>query len=1251
MSFRFLVVASYLALAGAWIFLSDRLLLEWAADVETTAAWQSAKGLVFVAVSAAFIYWLAGGQAARGAQVRSEAGWRIPAATLAIFLASLSFGAVLMRQVENERVTQRRARAFDHAVNHAHAVEVQIDRAVSATYALAAMIRRAKGGLEPFEELAAELLPRYEVLGSLAVAPGGVVAGVVPLAGNERVIGIDILGDPARRPEALLAIRGDKPTLAGPLLLQQGVTGLIGRLAVFLDTAGERRFWGFVTAGIRLDDLLESANLGQIAKAGYGYELARLDTAGGRHIVARAGDGELTQPVMREMDIYGRKWVLSIAPAGGWHAYPALLAEGLMVLLASALLAWVAHTLLRQPVVLKQEVARRTGQLAEANRHLEREVTARREAQQALTRLNRALRVLSQGNAALVRAEDEASLLQEVCRMLAETGGYCLVWVAMLEPDGASLRLATLFPGGALDPALLELAAHESEQGFVGTALRERQPVLSSEVKRDPIYGGCAGSVEQCACHAGAALPLASGNALLGVLVVHTHEHDVFAPEELAILRELADDLGYGIGALRTGQALKLRDRAIESSGEGLMISAGAQDDFRFTYVNPAFERMTGYTRSEVLGHNGRFLLGEESAQIGFAEIRLALHEGRECRALLRSYRKDGSVLWIELSVSPVRGRDGGVSHFVWVMHDISERKRYEEQLEHQANHDELTGLPNRNLLADRLDQAIVRAGREAGEMAVLVVDLDNFRMVQDSLGHLAGDQLIRQVAARLAECVREGDTVASVGGDNFVLVLAGCGADAVVQLLKQRIHNEMARAFLLAEREIVLNCSIGISLYPRDGTDRETLLRSAHAAMHEAKTGGGGSFRFFTAEMNQRVQKRLSLEGELRKALASGELELHYQPQVDLASGGIVGAEALVRWRHPQRGLVPPVQFIPIAEETGLIVPMGEWILNEACRQQQAWLAAGLPAGRIGVNLSARQLVDTDLVALAQRVLQDTGLAPDALELEVTESMAMRDVDAAVRILADLQRIGVRASLDDFGTGHSSLRYLKLFSVIALKIDRLFVRNVAANPDNAVIVATIIAMAHNLGLRVIAEGVETPAELAYLRSQRCDEMQGYYFSPPLPAAQYETLLAEGRCLPASGDGHVGRTLLLVDAEPQVLSALSRLLRRDGYRILVAGSAQEGLDLLALHRVQVIVSDQRMPDMTGTEFLARVKQLHPHTVRIVLSGYTELKALTEAVNRGAIYQFLTKPWEDAALRGTVRQAFRMQERGQWRDAQ
>jgi EAL domain-containing protein (putative c-di-GMP-specific phosphodiesterase class I)/CheY-like chemotaxis protein len=436
-------------------------------------------------------------------------------------------------------------------------------------------------------------------------------------------------------------------------------------------------------------------------------------------------------------------------------------------------------------------------------------------------------------------------------------------------------------------------------------------------------------------------------------------------------------------------------------------------------------------------------------------------------------------------------------------------------------------------------------------------------------------------------------------------------------------------------------SASLGISLYPRDGDNAESLLQNADAAMYSAKSLGGDSFHFYAPEMNERMLARFALEADLRRALERGELLLHYQPKVNLATGEPTGAEALLRWRHPERGLVPPGDFISLAEETGLIVQIGEWVIEAVCEQMREWLDAGLTVPPVALNLSARQFHQQNLVAVIRQALRLNQIEAKCLELEITESILMENVEKAVTTLQELKSIGLKIALDDFGTGYSSLSYLKRFPIDNLKIDRAFVRDVTTEPDDAAICLAVIGLAHNLKLKVVAEGVETEAQMNYLRTHGCDEIQGFYFSRPLPAADFAQLLTQRKvfALP-SPMASERKTLLLVDDETNILSALKRLLRRDGYEILAAGSAKEGFELLATHEVQVILSDQRMPEMNGTEFLARVRELYPDTIRIVLSGYTDLNSITESINRGSIYRFLTKPWDDDMLRQHVREAFR-----------
>lgn len=564
----------------------------------------------------------------------------------------------------------------------------------------------------------------------------------------------------------------------------------------------------------------------------------------------------------------------------------------------------------------------------------------------------------------------------------------------------------------------------------------------------------------------------------------------------------------------RAEETLYLRQRVIESSSNGIMITDSSLPDNPIIYVNPAFARITGYSQLESLGQNMYFLLGDDREQIALMDIHTALQEKREGSAVLRCYRKDGGLFWNDLSVSPVQDETGNVANFVWVINDVTEREQHEELLEYQANHDSLTGLPNRNLLADRITQSLANACRYNLRVAILFIDLDNFKFVNDSLGHALGDRMLIIQADRLQKCIRSGDTVARYGGDEFVVVVSNLEKSEDAATVAQHLQEQVSRPLTIDGHEFGITCSIGISLYPKDGQDVDSLLKNADAAMYRAKERNRNTFQFYTSEMNDRVVERMAIERHLRHALEMGELEMHYQPQIDLCSGRIIGVEALLRWHCPSLGNVSPGKFIPLAEETGLIVPIGEWVLKTCCLQNKAWQDAGLEPLTISVNLSARQLQKKELSGVIATILRETGLEARFLELEIVESMVMQDVDSTVAIMRELKGLGVQLAMDDFGTGYSSLSYLKRFPFDRLKIDLSFVRDITSDSDSAAIARTIIAMAHNLNLRAIAEGVETKEQLEYLRLHGCDEIQGYYVSRPVSAREFEVLLRKNLWLP-----------------------------------------------------------------------------------------------------------------------------------------
>jgi diguanylate cyclase (GGDEF)-like protein/PAS domain S-box-containing protein len=669
----------------------------------------------------------------------------------------------------------------------------------------------------------------------------------------------------------------------------------------------------------------------------------------------------------------------------------------------------------------------------------------------------------------------------------------------------------------------------------------------------------------------------------------------------------------------------------------------------RILLTNQSFANVTGYEASETVGKNPRLLKSGVHGAAFYKDMWDVLLRLGNWQGEITNRRKDGEVVTEWLSISAVRDASEHLTHYVGIFSDLSERKAAAERIQYLSSFDPLTDLPNRNLFADRLGQALLNARRYERKAAVILLDLDRFRFVNDTLGPPAGDAVLVEVARRLRLQVRDGDSVGRRSGDEFGCVMANLGHEHDVIALAQRMLDAIVVPFDVAGQSLVITASIGISMAPRDGDAVDTLLKSADTALLRAKKAGRNGFCFYSSDMDADAARRLGLEAALREALPRNELSVVYQPQISLESGNMIGMEALLRWNNPRFGTVSPAEFIPIAEENGMILPIGEWVLRTACLQTRQWLDLGLASLRIAVNLSARQFRQPRLTDVVTKILAETGLAAGALELEITESAFIDDVDAAIAQCRAIKALGVKLSLDDFGTGYSSLAYISRFPFDKLKIDQGFVRDIIENPVNAAIATAAIVMARSLNLTVLAEGVETEAQASFLRGRRCDAMQGYLFSRPLPPADFEQLLTGNKRLPLADIQHDnGQTLLLVDDEPNILSSLTRLLRREGYRILAATSPGEAFELLATHPVQVIVSDQRMPEMSGTEFFARVRQLYPDTIRLVLTGYTDIESITGAINRGAITKFLTKPWDDDQLREQIREAFRLVKENSYR---
>ena len=563
------------------------------------------------------------------------------------------------------------------------------------------------------------------------------------------------------------------------------------------------------------------------------------------------------------------------------------------------------------------------------------------------------------------------------------------------------------------------------------------------------------------------------------------------------------------IAALRRSEAqLRKLSQAVEQSPAAVMIT---DLDGALEYVNPKFSDITGYSFSEILGENPRLLQSGLVTKELYDQLWAHLLAGKEWHGELVNKHKKGHLFWERANISPLRDEQGQITHYIAVKEDITTRKNYEKELEYRASHDELTGLYNRALLKDRLDQAIAHAKRSGNHTAVLMLDLDRFKIVNDTLGHAQGDELLKLVAKRLRDTVRQVDTVARFGGDEFVVLLEDIRDPETAAQVAAKILRSLSRPYELAKRPVTLTASIGLSLYPQDGNDSDTLIRNADVAMYQSKRRRG-EYTFFTNSMNSHLQELMELEGALRQALEKKEFILHYQPQIDLKTGRICGCEALLRWQS-SHGMIGPDQFIPLAEETGLIVPIGAWVLQEACRQNLAWQAEGLAPVGMAVNLSARQFQSGDLCAEVHDTLAQSGMPADLLDLELTESIVMEDPDQAQQILRQLKELGVYLSLDDFGTGYSSLMYLCKFPFDHLKIDRSFIQNIDLEASGKALLKGIIDISHTLDLTAVAEGVETPEELYILLDYGCDILQGYLFSKPLPAAEFAQLLRQGTSL------------------------------------------------------------------------------------------------------------------------------------------
>ncbi|WMW79841.1 EAL domain-containing protein [Undibacterium cyanobacteriorum] len=596
-----------------------------------------------------------------------------------------------------------------------------------------------------------------------------------------------------------------------------------------------------------------------------------------------------------------------------------------------------------------------------------------------------------------------------------------------------------------------------------------------------------------------------SNNRILGAFAIYHAEPTAPDAGHIMLLEMAAHFLAIAIEKNRTESNVRKLSQAVEQSPNIIIIT---DTEARIEYVNAAFVQKTGKTLEEVIGQRPSILQSGKTPLFTYEEMWDSLRRGESWQGELVNRYIDGKEYLEFAHISPVRDVDGKITHFLSVQEDITDKKRTEERIQYLAHYDVLTGLPNRVLLEERARFALANAKRTNSQLSLVFFDLDHFKNINDSLGHSTGDALLIELAQRLKDSLREGDTISRLGGDEFILLLTG--ADEIgAERVAEKLLTTVSQSYQIGQYDLNISASIGIAVYPEDGEDLETLLRNADTAMYRAKQDGRNNFRFFTQEMQARSGRHLELVNALRYALERHQFHVVYQPQIALDTGMVIGTEALLRWSHPDLGNVSPAEFIPVAEETGMIISIGEWVLRTAIEQTKAWHEKGWAKLGIAVNLSAIQFRHSDLPVTVTQMLREVNLAPEFLELELTEGVAMIDPPGAIAIMNDLHDRGVRMSIDDFGTGYSSLSYLKKFKVYKLKIDQSFVRDISSDPEDKAIVSAVISMAQSLGLQTIAEGVETEEQLNFLREQNCDEVQGYFFARPLNATQFEAFMKD----------------------------------------------------------------------------------------------------------------------------------------------
>jgi diguanylate cyclase (GGDEF)-like protein/PAS domain S-box-containing protein len=953
-------------------------------------------------------------------------------------MLGLLLASALIWHLERRDQIQARAFASDITADHARHLERSIEQALTANKALTAAVTQTHGSIHTFEETAQHLLAMYPEVDALSLAPNGVIQVMVPLAGNEAALGLNLFGTTEQRQEAERARDSGQLTLVGPMMLAQSGLGIVGRLPVFLEP---NKFWGFTNVTLRLEPVLKSARLERLAERGYNHMLWRIPPGSDTPQIIQGISIPPTEAAIHQrIALPNSEWVLSVIPRDGWLNVTTLLMRAFGGLLFASLLGALTKLLLHlksHESTLEHIVNQRTQQLQDAQRQLRATIDA----------------------------------IPDVFMELDRDGYYINVH----------------------SPRPEMLAA--SRETLIGKRFTEFLTEKDSQVVFEALHTA---ETEGWASGFTLQVPIPDGHNKWFELSV-ARKSPAFASD--ARFMVLSRDVTERVVA---AQELYLTAQVFRQSSEAIVISDAVH---RIVQVNPAYSRLSGFSAAEAMGQLASLDMaqGSEPRNLPAEPYQIVLRSG-QWAGEAQGLHKNGTAYLQYRTITALRDDQGRLTHCITLFRDITQQRQDQERIRHLAHFDALTGLPNRSLLSEQVMEALRNQSTTDGHAALLFLDLDHFKNINDSLGHRVGDRVLVALARRLQLQLRPQDTVARMGGDEFVVLVCGLQT-AEVEVLAQKLLDSTTTPFQIEGHELTISLSIGIATYPVDGDSFETLYQRADAAMYRAKQCGRNRYSFFTAELEARSARTLHIANALRRALEREQLALYYQPQFDAHTKAVIGAEALIRWHHPELGQVSPAEFIPVAESTGLIIGIGDWVMRTAALDMRRWLDAGLTLRTVSVNLSPLQFQHHQLPEQVARNLAHAGLPAHHLMLELTESAAVDDPAAAIDMLDKLNRQGVRIALDDFGTGYSSLSYLKRFHIHKLKIDQSFVRDLEHDANDRAIILAIIHIAKALDMETLAEGVETEAQLEFLRAQGCNFGQGYLFSRPLPVPQFEALL------------------------------------------------------------------------------------------------------------------------------------------------